>query len=177
MRNVLTYLALFFVAAVVVQFFLFDSMRLGVWFSPAAYVAFVVLLPVQTRPVAVLLLGFLLGGFVDFFEGTQGLHTVATLLTAYLRRWILSAGIGKELASEAVGMPSPRLLGGEKFFRYGALTVFVHCFVLFNLEARSPDSYLSVLGKTALSGAVTLAAVWTLASLFSAGRRTSRYGS
>ncbi len=170
-RSGLTYLLMFVVTAVAMQFFLFDSMRLGVLFSPAAYVAFVVLLPVQMRPLAVLMLGFLLGVFVDFFEGTQGLHTVATLFTAWSRRWMMRMTLGKEMVEESVGMPSAALLGGVRFWRYVSLTVFVHCFVLFNFEARSVESYWLVLGKTAVSGMVTLGAVWAVGLLFGTGRR------
>ncbi len=61
----LTYVGVFVVAVVLLQLFVFDSMRLGVWFNPLVYIAFVVLLPVNAKPVAVLLSGFATGVFVE----------------------------------------------------------------------------------------------------------------
>ena len=81
MRNFLTYLGLFIVAVVVMQFFVFDSIRVSIYFCPLAYIAFVALLPLNMKPVAMVLLGFATGVAVDFFEGTGGLHTAARVNT------------------------------------------------------------------------------------------------
>lgn len=106
----------------------------------------------------------------------MGLHTMATLLAAYLRRWVMAMTLGKEVAAETMGMPSTGLLGRGKFFRYVTALVFLHCFVLFNLEALSVEGYWTVVGKTLVSGTVTVYATWALGLLFAAGRRARRYG-
>ncbi len=167
----MTYLGVWLVAAVVMQLFLLDSVRLGVWFAPMAYVAFVVLLPVNTKPVVVLLLGFLLGAFMDVFEGTQGLHTAATLVTAYTRQWVMRLTIGKEAVEEETGMPSVKLLGGVKFLRYVTMAVAVQCVVFFALEALDWGEWVEVAAKVGVSGAVTVGAVWAVAEVFTARTR------
>jgi hypothetical protein len=148
------------------QFFVFDSIRVSIWFSPLAYIAFVALLPLSTRPVSVLLLGFLAGVFVDFFEGTAGVHTASTLASAYMRTWILRITIGRETAETEMAMPSIKLLGQAKFFRYAALLVFFHCLVFFTLEALTWTNFHWVLIRTGVSAFFTLFAVWTLSLLF-----------
>jgi membrane-associated HD superfamily phosphohydrolase len=166
MRTFLTYAALFIVAVVMAQIFVFDSIRVSVYFSPLAYIAFVALLPVGARPVAVLLLGFATGLFVDFFEGTGGAHTAATLITAYLRRWMMILTMGRETVEEEKAMPSAKLLGGMKFLRYAALVAGFHCLVYFSLEALTWNNYGLVLVKSLVSGAFTLLAVWACSLLF-----------
>ncbi len=159
-------MGVFVTAAVLLQLFLLDSMRLGVYFAPLAYVAFIVLLPVNTKPLAMLFLGFALGAFMDFFEGTAGLHTATTLLTAYLRRPEMTMILGKDVVGQENVMPSVKSLGGGKFFRFVALAVGVHCLVFFTLESLSWENYHLVLLKTAVSGVVTLFAVWAVSMLF-----------
>lgn len=166
MRNVLTYSGLFVVAVVVAQLFVFDSVRVSVYFSPLAYIAFVALLPLNMRPVAVLLLGFLTGVFVDFFEGTGGMHTAATLITAYLRRWIMILTLGRDTVEEETAMPSSKVLGMAKFMRYAALVTLFHCLVCFSLEALTWTNYHLVLVKALVSGVFTFASVWACSLLF-----------
>lgn len=165
MNRIGTYAGVFIVAAVVMQLMIFDSMRLSVFFNPLAYIAFIVLLPMNTKPIAVLLLGLFTGLFIDFFEGTGGLHTAVTLMTAYTRRYVMMATIGRDF-EEDVAMPSPGSLGDGKFMRYAVPVVFLHCLVFFSLEALTWRNYHLVLLKTSISGIVTLISVWMVSLLF-----------
>jgi hypothetical protein len=159
-------MALFIVAVVVAQLFVFDSIRVSTWFSPLPYIAFLVLLPVGMNPLGVLLLGFLSGAFIDFFEGTGGLHTSAVLVTAYMRPWIMGITLGRETVEVETAMPSTKLLGQAKFIRYTVLVVLVHCLVFFSLEALTWTNYHLVLMRVAVSAVFTLFAVWMLSLLF-----------
>ena len=165
MRNFLTYAGLFVVAAVA-QLFVFDTVRVSIYFSPLAYIAFVVLLPLNMRPLAVLTLGFAMGIFIDFFEGTGGVHTAATLFTAYVRRWMMILTLGRDTVEEETAMPSVKLLGRAKFLRYAALVAALHCLLYFSLEALTWTNYHLVLLKTVVSGVFTLLSVWACSLLF-----------
>ncbi len=168
----MTYAGLFIVAVVVAQLFVFDSMRVSLYFNPLAYIAFIALLPMNMRPVAVLMLGLFTGVCVDFFEGTGGAHTAATLFTAYARRWMMVVTLGSDAVEEEVAMPSTKLLGRVKFVRYAALVSVVHCLVYFSLEALTWSNYHLVLIKSAVSGLFTLAAVWAVSLLFAVKTQT-----
>lgn len=167
MRRLLTYAGVFVVAAVVIQLVIFDSMHLWIYFAPLAYVAFIALLPAAAKPVSMLALGLFTGVFMDFFEGTGGLHTVVTLATAYLRRYVIMFTLGREALDEDA-MPSPGWLGWSKFVRYSSLVVGVHCLLFFVLEALTWRNLHFVMLKAAVSGAVTWLAVLSVAMLFSA---------
>lgn len=155
-----------FLVAVVAQLFIFDSIRVSIWFCPPVYIAFVALLPMNMRPVAVLLLGFTMGVFIDFFEGTGGIHTAATLFTAYARRWLMIVTLGRDVVDEDALMPSVKALGAAKFVRYVALLAGLHCLAYFSLEALTWTNYHLVLLKTLVSGVFTLLAVWMCSMLF-----------
>jgi hypothetical protein len=165
MRNFLIYAGLF-VVAIVAQLFVFDSIRVSIWFNPLVYIAFIALLPVGTNPVWVVLLGLLSGLFMDFFEGTAGLHTAATLFTAVMRRRIMKLSLGAETVNVETAMPSAKLLGQSKFLRYMAAVVVFHCIVFFSLEALTWTNYHLVLVKAGISAIFTMLATWGLALLF-----------
>lgn len=141
-----------------------------IYFNPLAYIAFVILLPMNAKPVTVLMLGLLMGVFMDFFSGTAGLHTIVTLFTAYIRKFILMFTLGKESVEEG-GMPSVKSLGAAKFMRYASLIAGIHCLLYFTVESLSWNYYFVVLLKTAVSGTVTLLSVWLVSLLFTSRTR------
>lgn len=165
MRSFVTYVGLFAVA-IALQFFVFDAIRVSVFFAPLVYVAFVALLPMRMGGLGMLILGLCTGMFVDFFEGTVGAHTAATLMTAYSRRWMMTMTLGRENVDQEVGMPSGVVLGRGKFVRYAALVSVVHCLVFFSLEALSWSNLPLVLVKTFVSGVFTLGGVMACSAMF-----------
>ena len=55
MQRYLSYIGMF-IGVVLLQIFLLDNISLGIYFHPLIYVAFVIILPLDMRPVWVLLL-------------------------------------------------------------------------------------------------------------------------
>lgn len=166
MRKTLTYTGIFIVAVVVMQLLVFDSLHLWLYFAPPVYIAFIVLLPINTKPFTMLALGLVTGMFMDFFEGTAGLYTAVTMFTAFTRRGVMMVMLGREVVEEEEWMPSFWSLGKWKFARYSAAVVLLHSLVFFSLEALTRSNYGFVLLKTLVSGTVTLVAVWAVAMLF-----------
>lgn len=152
------------------QLFLFDSLNLGPYVNPLVYIAFIVLLPMNTPSVAVLLLGLVLGASMDAVSGTAGIHTIAALFTSYIRLFILNLIVGKEYVDEG-GIPSAKSIGTGKFLRYASVIVYSQCIVFFAFEAMNWRYFYLVLLKIALSGGVTLLFVWLTSLVFTAGAR------
>ena len=123
--------AFFFVVLMLLQVFLFDNLNLGVYIHPLVYVAFVVLLPMETPPVAVLLLGLLTGLTMDVFSGGAGLNVAATLATAVARRPLLIRIAGREEVKEG-GITTPRRIGGGKYLKHCSARVQLHPFDIQN---------------------------------------------
>ena len=111
MHRTLAY-TIFFIVLVLLQAFLFDNLNLSIYIYPLVYTAFIILLPIQTPRIAVLLLGFAIGVAVDAVSGTAGLHTIASLASAFCRPMMLRLSIGKEEANEG-GIPNSVKLGNS----------------------------------------------------------------
>ena len=113
MYRILTYSALF-AATLLFQVFLFDNLSISIYFNPLVYVAFVALLPLDAKPVVVLLAGLASGVAMDFAMGAAGINTIATVLVAFLRPTILGMLYGRDDVREE-GVPSPERLGTRVF--------------------------------------------------------------
>src|ERR1700690_3499397 len=55
------------------------------------YVAFILLLPVETNTLALMVLGFLLGFLIDIFYDSLGIHASTLVLIGFLRNYYLNA--------------------------------------------------------------------------------------
>lgn len=153
-----------FAATQLLQAYLFNNLTLGVWFNPLVYVAFVALLPLETPHGLVLLGGLASGWAADWFMGTAGINTIATVLVAFARPFLLALLFEKENIREG-GIPSPERLGRWGFMRYLALVVFFHHFVFFVLEALSWAHLGQTLLRLSVSGTATVGFTWLAARL------------
>lgn len=169
MRDALKYLLLL-VVTLALQMLLFEPMNLGPYLYPLVYIAFIVLLPMKSLPIVVLLSGAAVGAFMDIFTGTPGIHSIATLFTAYTRQYMLNFIVGKEYVGDG-GVPSAKSIGAAKFMRYASFVVFTQCIIFFSLEAMNWRYFYLVLLKIALSGAFTLFFVWLISLLFTVKSR------
>ena len=158
MYRTLPYLALF-AATVLLQVFLFDNLSISVYLNPLVYIAFIVLLPLDTPP------GLALGVTMDGAMGAAGINTIATLLVAFLRPALLSLFCDRENLREG-GVPSPERLGRRVFTDYLLLLTLLHHAVFFVLETLSWSHALHTLARIAVSSAVTALFVWIIARIF-----------
>jgi hypothetical protein len=156
---------LLFIALVLLQVFLLGNLNLGVWVNPLAYVALVVLLPMEMRSLWVLLTGLAMGVTMDLLLATAGLHTIATLFTSFVRRPVLILMLGKETVGDG-GTPCSARLGGGKFMRYCTALVLVHCAVFFIFEAFGLHALHITAVKAILSSAATVVLVYIVQLLF-----------
>ena len=160
------YLALF-AATVLLQVFLFDNLSISVYCNPLIYVAFLVLLPMESKPVAVLLAGFVLGVVMDLAMGSAGINTIATLPVAFLRPTLIGLLYGRDDAREA-GVPSPERLGKRAFAEYLVAMVLLHHALFFLLEALSWAHVLHTLVRILVSSAVSVGFIWLIMRIFTA---------
>ncbi len=147
---------LLWIACIATQIFFFDHLMLSVWLNPLVYVAFILLLPLELAPVAVLGFGLLTGVTVDLLTGGCGLNTLATLPVAYLRRPLIEWLDGKDGLRDS-GIPSRYRLGNSFYFSYTVTLVVLHHALFFLLEALSWEHLPYTLLRTVAGAAVTVA--------------------
>lgn len=98
------------------------------------YIAFILLLPVETGTLALMVIGFVLGFLIDIFYDSLGLHACTMVLIAYLRNYWLNA-ITPQGGYDAGSGPGLAAYGAQWFLVYSLPLIFLHHFVLFFVEA------------------------------------------
>lgn len=157
--------AALFVSVLLLQLFLFDNLTLSVYLNPLVYLAFLLLLPLETPPIGLLGAGLLLGLSTDLAMGAAGINTVATLPVAFLRPTLLSLLCNHENLREG-GVPSPERLGARLFLLYTGIATVFHHTLFFLLEALSWHHLPYTLVRIVVSSAVSLGFTWLIARVF-----------
>ncbi len=166
MYRTIPYIGLF-VAAVLLQVFLFDNLSISIYLNPLVYIIFIALLPLDAQPVTLLGSGLLLGMTMDFAMGAAGINTVATLPVAFFRPQLAAMICGRENVREG-GIPSPGRLGTRKFFLYLSTLTLLHHAIFFLLEALSWSHLFHTVLRILLSSAVSVAFGWIIVRIFTA---------
>lgn len=123
------------------------------------YVAFILLLPVETNNLLLMAIAFLLGFSVDIFYDSLGLHALSLIAVAYLRNYWLNA-ITPQGGYDAGSSPGLPLYGLQWFLVYTLPLIFVHLVLLFFIEAGGFDLFwhtmLKILGSLVFTATVLL---------------------
>jgi rod shape-determining protein MreD len=106
---------------------------------------FILLLPIEIPSWLLLLLSFVTGLTIDFFSGSPGMHTSATVLAGFVRPYVLRIVSPKD-GYESGSDPSMIIYGFRWFFLYALLIVLIHHTTLFYLEVfRFADFFRTML--------------------------------
>ena len=133
MINSILRFGLIFILLILLQLLLFNNIQFSGYVNPYVYIMFILLLPIDVPSWLLLILSFVTGLIIDFFSGSPGMHTSATVLAGFVRPYILrivSPRDGYESGSD----PSMLNYGFRWFFFYALLVVLVHHTALFYLE-------------------------------------------
>ena len=136
---------LILILLVLFQVLLFNNIQFSGYVNPYVYVLFILLLPIEMPSWLLLLLSFALGLIMDFFSGSQGMHSSATVFAGFVRPYILRV-ISPRDGYESVSDPSMVIYGFRWFLTYTLLIVVVHHTTLFYLEVfRFADFFRTML--------------------------------
>ncbi|CAN5427655.1 rod shape-determining protein MreD [soil metagenome] len=128
------FIAIYFIVYLLIQVMLFKQVVLFNTTFCFLYVAFILLLPIETNSLVLMAIAFLLGFFIDIFYDRLGLHALSLVLVAYLRNYWLGT-ITPQGGYDAGEGPTLAVNGLQWFMVYTVPLVFVHHFILFFTEA------------------------------------------
>ncbi len=129
--------------------------RIDITFGDFNYIHFTIypiiiaLLPFKTNKTLVVLIGFMMGLFIDLFYDSLGVHAATACFIAYSRYYILmliapAEGYNKEgLTSYAYGF--------VWFVSYISILLFLHLFILYSIEAFSFVYFKEIILRTIFS--------------------------
>ncbi len=147
-----------FILILLIQILVMDNIRLGGLFNPYFYIIFILLLPFETPGWLLLFAAFLLGSSMDIVNNTPGMHTMATLLMAFVRPYLLNLFAPREGYNTET---SPRVfyMGFLWFFKYTLVLVFIHHLCLFYLEAFTLTDFFFTFLRVILSTVLTVSII------------------
>ncbi len=156
MINTILRFGLIFILLILLQVLLFDNIQFSGYINPYVYIMFIILLPVEIPSWLLLLLSFGTGIILDFFSGSPGMHSSATVFAGFVRPYILqiiAPRDGYELRSE----PSMMNYGFRWFLTYTLLVVLVHHTALFYLEVFRFADFFRTMLRVLISSLFTIA--------------------
>lgn len=152
-------------ALLFLQIFILDEISIALWLRPMIFPLIILLLPIEWRPIWVIIMALLLGMVMDMALGGAGLYTSTLLPLAVLRRWILflttrrsvEAGDQTSLLSR---MPLRQVMiyVGTMFLLYNTM--------FFMLESLSVVATMQIIATILCSTLLSIVLAWPVVRLF-----------
>jgi len=142
-----------FVLLLAIQIIIFNNMNFLGYISPFPYILFIILYPVNGNKSGLIAASFLLGIILDLFSNSGGTHATACLVLAYLRPSLFKFAFGLSYEYQTIKLND--VITPQRF-TFIFLSVFIHHFTLFLLEAFQISYVLDTLITTVLSTAFTI---------------------
>ncbi len=136
------------------------------YFHLIIYPLFMMILPIRTPKSLMVVIGFFLGLFIDFFYDSPGVHACAASLTAFLRSYVLKI-IEPNEGYNTTAIPSIRTFTLGGFFIYASILLLVHLLVYFSLEAFSFIFIGEILLRTIFSFIISIILLMLIQLIFS----------
>ena len=134
------------------------------------YIAYLLLLPVETNPLLLMVIGFIMGVFIDMFYDSLGLHALSCVLIMYLRNFWL-ARLTPQGGYDNGAIPNVSQAGLQWFLVYAVPLIFVHQSALFFTETGGFQYFGFTIGKVLCSTVYTTLVILIVQYLFPRGRR------
>lgn len=141
-----------FVLLLAVQVGIFNNMTFSGYIMPLPYILFIILYPVNSNKPTLIISSFLLGIIMDLFSNSGGIHATACLILAYYRPYLFKFAFGVSYEYQTIKLNEA--LTPERF-TFIFLSVVIHHFTLFILEAFQVSFILDILLRTILSTVFT----------------------
>lgn len=134
------------------------------------YIAFLLLLPVESNPLVLMLIGFVMGIFMDMFYDSLGLHAFSCVLIMYVRNFWLTR-LTPQGGYDLNAFPAIAMYGLQWFLLYAVPLIFVHHAVLFFIEVGGFQYFWFTFLKVIVSTVFTMVVFLMVQYLLPGGRR------
>jgi hypothetical protein len=171
MNNKITIQAIGFLVYALLQVILFRNFILFDKAFCFIYIGYLLLLPYDMNRILQMLVGFMMGLFIDIFYDTLGIHAAASVLLMYLRPYWLNVVYGKD-QNDSLSTPVLRNLGLQSFSVYVIPVILLHHAALFYIETGGFHMFFFTLAKTLMSTMLTYIMILIFQYLFYPKHRT-----
>ncbi len=136
-----------------------------------AYIAFLLLIPLEAGALLVMLMGFATGLIIDIFYDSLGIHASACVIIMFLRPYLVNLMTPRG-GYDAGLVPTLREMGFEWFSVYSFVLILIHHLALFYIEASGVGMFFYTFSKAFFSSILTFTVVIIIQYLFYAPRRS-----
>jgi len=161
-KEVLKYAGLYIVL-ILSQLLIFNQIHIAGFITGYIYILFLLLFPLYSQQTLFILIGFLTGLSVDFFENSGGIHAAACVVLAYFRPSVLKFSFG--VSYEYNTLKISQTPWGERL-TYISILVFIHHLVLYSLDFFNFKHLLLILKSTFFSGIFSILLIVVLTIIF-----------
>ena len=148
-NSILRY-GLIFLVIMLLQILLFNNIQFSGYINPFVYVMMIMFLPVEISAWLLILVSFFTGLTVDIFSGSMGMHASATVLTGFVRPFVLRI-ISPRDGYETGSSPSMAVYGFRWYLIYTLIIILIHHTALFYLEVFRFAGFFRTLLRVLLS--------------------------
>lgn len=134
---------------------------------PYLYHLFILWLPFATKRGTLLWIAFFYGLSFDFFDKTQGLHTMGCLWIAFLRPFFINAVIRQEGQEQNFNAPSTQSFGFGRYTFYIVSLTFLHHFVVLFLTFLQFGHFFSFVFNTLTFTIISILLIFAIELLIS----------
>ncbi len=163
-----------FVLLILFQVLVLDTVQFGGYVIPYVYLLFILLLPFDTNKSLLLLLAFITGLSIDFFENTLGLHAAALVFMAFARPGVIKFYF-PTLEHAKGEEPGLSKLGVTGFLKYAFTLVFFHQVLLTFLEVFSLHDFFNTLSHILINALATTLGILITVMLFTSQSRKRKF--
>ncbi len=166
MKNTLFNFLLLFIGLLVAQVVCSKIVLFGVA-MPIVYIYLILWLPVNYSINLTLTIAFLFGLFIDIFNNTQGMNSLACTVMAMTRKPVFNFFIVMREDEEGDPVPSVDTVGISSYMKYLSTLVFIYCAVLFMAQAFTLHNFPLTLARIVASSALSILLIFGIDSLVS----------
>ena len=168
MKNTLFHFLILFVALLVAQVICSKIILFSVA-MPVIYIYLILRLPLNYSLNWTLTIAFLFGLFVDMFNNTQGMNSLACVVMTIVRRPVFDMFILRD-DEDNDPIPSMDSLGITGYLKYMATLVTIYCTVLFLTQAFTLHNFPLTLLRIVASSVLSILLIFGIDSLVSTQR-------
>ena len=163
MKKISFQLIALFIILVFLQIWLFGNIHLFSLATPLVYIYFIIKLPISMNRNTVIVLSALLGFIIDIFSGTLGLSMTVTILTGFLRHYLLKLFAPRDVFEDYV--PSLSTLGRFPFVKYAGSMTLIQVSLLYLIESFSLFNPVLLALRIISSFALTILLIFVFESI------------
>lgn len=166
MKNTLFNFLLLFVALLVAQVVCSKIVLFGVA-MPIIYIYLILRLPVNYSINWTLTIAFLFGLFIDMFNNTQGMNSLACTIMAMARKPVFNFFIVMREDKDGDPVPSVDTVGISGYMKYLSTLVSIYCTVLFLAQSFTLHNLTLTLLRIVASSVLSILLIFGIDTLVS----------